>query len=155
VTTLANCKRGLEATVADRKMEHLRRMPLFSRCSKAELENLARNTDEIDIGAGRALITQGQSNHTFYVLLAGEVDVDVDGKQIDHLVPGDFFGEITMIAPGPATATVVTKTPVEVLVMSHAQFHNAIRADEMIAMRVMAVMAERLRRVGLRVNRVG
>ena len=111
---------------------------------------MALNTDEVDIKEGRTLITQGHPNHTFYVLLAGEVEVEVDGKPMERLGPGSFFGEITMIDPGPATATVVTTSPVEALVMSHAQFHNAIKADEMIALRVMAVMAERLRRVGLR-----
>src|SRR5438309_1415392 len=115
--------------MAERKTDLLKRMPIFSRCAKAELEHLARNTDEIDVEPGRTLIVQGQPNHTFYIVCTGELDVMVDGNQIDRLAPGDFFGEITMIAPGPATATVVTRTPVQVLVMSHAQFQNAIRAD--------------------------
>jgi CRP-like cAMP-binding protein len=138
-------KRGLESNMADRKMENLRRMPIFSRCSKKELESVAMNTDEVDIEAGRTLIEQGHPNHTFYVLLKGEVEVDIQGESPRYLGPGDFFGEITMIDPGPATATVVTRSPVKALVMSHTQFHSAIRADEMIALRVMAVMAERLR----------
>jgi CRP-like cAMP-binding protein len=54
-----------------------------------------------------------------------------------------------MLDGGPATATVTTTTPVELLVMSHAQFHNAIKGHETIALGVMAVMAERLRRMGL------
>jgi CRP-like cAMP-binding protein len=135
--------------MADRKVEQLRRMPIFSRCSKAQLESLARNTDEVDLAAGRTLIVQGQANHTFYLLLKGEVEVEVQGHPPRRLGQGDFVGEISMIDPGPATATVVTTTPVEALVMSHAQFHNAIKADETIALRVMAVMAERLRRSGL------
>ncbi len=135
--------------MADRKMDHLRRIPIFSRCTKAELESLAQNTDEVDLEAGRTLIVQGRPNHTFYMILKGEVDVDVHGKPTDHLRPGQFFGEISMLDGGPATATVITTTPVEALVMSHAQFHNAIKAHETIALRVMAVMAERLRRMGL------
>ena len=135
--------------MADRKMEYLKRVPIFARCSRSELETLARNTDEIDLPAGRTLIEQGHPNHTFFVILRGEVTVDVQGKPADRLGPDDFFGEISMIDGGPATATVTTATPVEALVMSHAQFHNAIRGNEMIALRVMAVMAERLRRIGL------
>ncbi len=135
--------------MADRKMDHLRRIPIFSRCRKAELESLAQNTDEVDLEAGRTLIVQGRPNHNFCVILKGEVDVDVHGQPIDHLGPGQFFGEISVLDGGPATATVITTTPVEVVVMSHAQFHNAIKAQETIALRVMAVMAERLRRMGL------
>jgi CRP-like cAMP-binding protein len=135
--------------MADRKIDHLKRIPIFSGCTKAELESLAKNTDEVDLEAGHTLIVQGRPNHTFYVILKGEVDVDVHGKLTDHLGPGQFFGEISMLDRGPATATVTTTTPVEVLVMSHAQFHSAIKAHETIALHVIAVMAERLRRMGL------
>jgi CRP-like cAMP-binding protein len=135
--------------MADRKMDHLRRIPIFARCTKAELASLAQNTDQVDLEAGRTLIVQGRPNHNFCIILQGELDVFVDGKPIDHLGPGQFFGEISMLDGGPATATVTTTTPVEALVMSHAQFHNAIKAHETIALRVMAVMAERLRRMGL------
>jgi CRP-like cAMP-binding protein len=131
--------------MADHKMDALKHVPLFARCSKAELRTLAMNTDEVDVEAGRTLIVQGQSNHTFFILVSGEVEVDIQGQPSHRLGPGDFFGEISMLDSGPATATVVTKTPADVLVMSHAQFQNAIKANEAIALQVIAVMAERLR----------
>ncbi|TMD72925.1 MAG: cyclic nucleotide-binding domain-containing protein, partial [Chloroflexi bacterium] len=63
--------------------------------------------------------------------------------------PGSFFGEISMLDRGPATATVVTSGPSKVMVMSHAQFRDAIRANDQLLSQVMAVMAERLRRDSL------
>jgi CRP-like cAMP-binding protein len=39
----------------------------------------------------------------------------------------------------------VTKTPVDILVMSHPQFRDAIRGNPTLAMNCMAAMAERLR----------
>lgn len=133
--------------MADRKIGQLKRVPIFAQCSASELQSLARNTDEIDVPAGRTLISQGKSNDTFYILLDGQADVSMDGKTINHLKPGDFFGEISMLDRGPATATVVTTSPVEMLVMSHAQFRDAVRAHEEIALRVIAVMANRLRHI--------
>jgi voltage-gated potassium channel len=135
--------------MADYKVDQLRRIPIFAACSKPELQILARNTDEIDFPAGRTLIVQGAPNHTFFLLLQGEVQVDVAGLPPQRLGTGEFFGEITMIAPGPATATVLTTAPSLALVMSHAQFRTAIKANELIALRVMKVMAERLRRINL------
>lgn len=131
--------------MSDRKTDQLKQVPLFARCSKDELRILATNTDEVSIEAGRTLIAQGRPNHSFYILLSGEVEVHVQGQSPRRLGVGDFFGEISMIDSGPATAAVVTKTPVDLLVMSHAQFHSAIKSNETIALRVMAVMAERLR----------
>ncbi|HZU14807.1 MAG TPA: cyclic nucleotide-binding domain-containing protein [Chloroflexota bacterium] len=131
--------------MATSKIDDLKRVPIFARVSRAELESLARNTDEIDFPAGKTLITQGRSNDTFFVLLQGQVEVAVDGKVISHLGPGDVFGEISMLDRGPATATVTTTAPSVFLVMSHAQFRDAVKAHEDLALRVIAVMAERLR----------
>ena len=135
--------------MADDKTEMIKRVPLFARCSRHELQTLAMNADEVSVAAGRTLIEQGRPNHTFYLLLDGEVEVTVQGQPSRYLRTGDFFGEMSMIDLGPATATVVTSTPVELLVMSHGQFHSAIKANETIALRVMAVMAERLRAITL------
>lgn len=131
--------------MADHKVDELKRVPLFAQCSKSELQALAMNTDEIDIAAGKTLIEQGKHNDTFFILLKGEVEVTIEGRGTRRLKPGDFFGEISMLDRGPSTATVTTTTPIEALLMSHAQFHNAIKGNEGIALKVMAVMAERLR----------
>ena len=53
---------------------------------------------------------------------------------------------------GPATATVVTKTPARLMVMSHARFRDAIKASDSLLSVVMAAMAERLRRDSLNQN---
>ena len=113
--------------MAARKVEQLKKMPIFAQCTKSEIANLALNADEVDVEAGRTLIVQGEPNHTFYLLLKGEVEVDVRGLPPVRLGPGDFFGEISMVAPGAATATVVTMSPVEALVMSRAQFHSKLQ----------------------------
>jgi CRP-like cAMP-binding protein len=132
--------------MADPKLEQLKRVPIFSQCSKKELQTLERNTDEVSIPAGRTLIEQGRLNHSFYVLLDGEVEASVDGQPVRRMRAGDIFGEISMLDRGPATATVTTTTPIQALVMSHEQFRDAVRSDQDIAHNVLAVMADRLRR---------
>jgi CRP-like cAMP-binding protein len=101
--------------------------------------------DETPAPAGTELTRQGSSGNTFYVLLDGEADVTIDGKHRRTLKPGDFFGEISMLDRGPATATVVAKTPVRLMVMSHAQFRDAVKANDDLLLHVMSAMGERLR----------
>jgi CRP-like cAMP-binding protein len=50
-----------------------------------------------------------------------------------------------MLDRGHATASVVALSPLELLVMSHAQFRDAVQSNDEIAFKVMAVMAQRLR----------
>jgi CRP/FNR family transcriptional regulator, cyclic AMP receptor protein len=127
------------------KVDRLKAVPLFSRCSKRELEFLSSRMDEVALPARRALLTQGKPTDTFYVLLGGEVEVSRDGSPVKRLATGDFFGEIGMLDRGLATATVTTTGPAEALVMSHAQFRDAIKGNETLVLQVMAAMAERLR----------
>ncbi|HKW71530.1 MAG TPA: cyclic nucleotide-binding domain-containing protein [Candidatus Dormibacteraeota bacterium] len=130
---------------ADPKLKALAQVPLFGRATKRELEFIAREGDEVDIAAGTTLTRQGRSGDTFYVILDGESDVKVNGKARRVLKKGDFFGEISMIDRGLATATVSTRTKSRMFVMSHAQFRDAIKASDSLMVKVLMAMGERLR----------
>ena len=91
------------------------------------------------------LTSQGQAADTFGVLLDGEADVEVDGRHRRTLRVGDYFGEISMLDRGLATATITTSKPSRLLVMSHAQFRDAVKANDALLIKVLAAMGERLR----------
>lgn len=120
-------------------------MPLFSGLGKRELQFLASRVDEVSLQLGHTVIREGQPTESFFILVSGNVRVTRAGKPAARLGPGDFFGEIGMLDHGPATATVVADGPVEAMVLSHAQFRDAIKGNDNLAMQVIAAMAERLR----------
>jgi CRP-like cAMP-binding protein len=132
--------------LSDSKIDALSKVPLFSGSSRRELEFLVTRTDEVEVPAGRTLIQQGALGDTFYLLLEGEASVEVDGHQRPPLRTGSFFGEISMLDRGTATATVVTTAPSKLMVMSHVQFRDAIKGNDELLSQVMAAMALRLRR---------
>ncbi len=131
--------------VPDPKVDRLTKVPLFSRISKRDLEFVASRVDEVSLKPGQTLIREGQPTEAFFVLESGHVQVTRAGKPAARLGPGDFFGEIGMLDGGPATATVVTDGPVEAMVLSHAQFRDAIKGNDSLALQVIAEMARRLR----------
>ena len=130
---------------AHSKANALRKVPLFSKLTKTELEHVAGNADEVDVPAGKKLTTQGRPGDSFYVLLDGEAVVEIGGEKRRTLKPGDFFGEISMLDRGPATATVKTKTPARLLVMSHSQFRDTIKSSDGLLVKVLLAMGVRLR----------
>jgi protein phosphatase len=131
--------------VNDAKLQALSRVPLFSRCTRKELEFIARGGDEVDVKAGKTLIRQGKPGDTFYIQLEGESEVVIDGKRRRVMKPGEFFGEISMIDRGLGTATVTTLTDGRLFVMSHSQFRDAIKASEGLMVKVLLAMGARLR----------
>jgi CRP-like cAMP-binding protein len=125
------------------RTEQLKAIPLFSRLSSADLQFLAGHLDEVSVPAGVTLIIEGKGNQAFFVLLDGQVDVFVGSQHRRNLGPGDFFGEISMMELDPATATVVTRTPIRALVASQAQF-MAVKGNETVMLQLKAAMGERL-----------
>jgi CRP/FNR family transcriptional regulator, cyclic AMP receptor protein len=124
-------------------LDQLKAIPLFSGLARADLQFLARQINEVSIPAGVVLITERLGNDAFFVILEGLVDVSVGGKHRRTLGPHDFFGEISMMELDPATATVVSRTPVRAFVVSHAQF-SAVKAHETVMLELRAAMSQRL-----------
>ena len=131
--------------MSDPRIERLRRVPLFSGLSQKHLAFVASRVDEVDLPAGKTFVTQGSGSHALHIIVDGEVDVTVDGAHRRTMGPGDFFGEISMFDRRPATATVTSVSPLRLLVLSHAQFRDAIKADPDLSMTMLATIAERLR----------
>jgi CRP-like cAMP-binding protein len=125
------------------RAEALKAIPLFAGLSGKDRELLGRYMDELTFAPGATLIKQGQSNHTFFVLVDGKADVEIAGEPRRTLGPADFFGEISMQHRIPATATVVARTEVHAYVMSHEQF-GALSAVPAVLPRLMSAIGDRL-----------
>jgi CRP/FNR family transcriptional regulator, cyclic AMP receptor protein len=134
----------------NQKVELLRKVPLFSRCSKRELAEIATLADEVDLRQGKELIREGTRGREFFVLLEGQADVLKDGKRINEMGPGEFFGEIALVAPSPVrTATVKATTPVRVLVVTAQNFRRLLEGSPQIKLKVLEALAERVSPAGV------
>jgi CRP-like cAMP-binding protein len=129
------------------KVELIRSVPLFARCSKKELAEVAKLADEIDFRPGKVLIREGAAGREFFVLVDGSVDVHRGGKKVRTMGPGDFFGEIALIAKTPRTATVTAATAVDLLVITAQAFRMLLDHQPQIANKVLLALAERLEAV--------
>jgi CRP/FNR family cyclic AMP-dependent transcriptional regulator len=122
----------------------LRQVPLFAHCSKRQLEQVARIADEIDLREGKEMTREGSRGREFFVLLEGEAEVVKDGRRINRLGPGDFFGEIALVYDAPRTATVTATSPVRTLVVTERSFRRLMEEQPEIQRKVLVALAERL-----------
>jgi CRP/FNR family transcriptional regulator, cyclic AMP receptor protein len=128
----------------DAKMELLKKVPLFSGCSKGELRELAKTADELDLRQGTVLTREGRLGREFFVLIDGTAEVTKKGKKIAQLGPGDWLGEIALITDSPRTATVTATSPVDVLVITDRRFRSVVETMPSIAVKVLASVGQRL-----------
>ncbi len=126
------------------KIDLLKSVPLFARCSKSELAAIAAEADELDMPAGHALAREGESGREFIVIVEGEADVKRNGKRINTLGRGDFLGEIALLTGGPRTATVTSTSECDLLVLTDRAFRRVTEAMPSVSEKVMQALAERL-----------
>ena len=126
------------------KVELIKRVPLFSECSRKDLEEIASIADEIDLREGKELTKEGRPGREFFVLIEGEADVNKGSHRINRLGAGDFFGEISLVTRRPRTATVVATSPVRALVITDRSFRALLEHQPEIQGKVMSALAARL-----------
>jgi CRP-like cAMP-binding protein len=126
------------------KIELIKRVPLFSRCTKKELAALAADADELTLPAGRTLTKQGATGREFIVIVEGSAEVEKNGRTVASLGSGDFLGEIALISGAARTATVTTTTQTRLLVLTDRAFKRVVKEIPSVQGSVLKALSERL-----------
>jgi CRP/FNR family transcriptional regulator, cyclic AMP receptor protein len=128
----------------DARLELLKGVPLFARCSKAELRQIAMLADVLDLDEGRTLIREGERAQEFFVVVDGSLRATRKGRKVSDLGAGDFVGEIALVADLPRTATVTTSSSVRLLVLTARGFRDLLVDSPSIAPKILQSLGERL-----------
>jgi CRP/FNR family transcriptional regulator, cyclic AMP receptor protein len=128
----------------DKKVESLKRAPLFADLSRRELVQLARLSDDVEVPAGRVLCKEGDRGREFFVLVEGEVEVARKGRRVAALGPGDFVGEISLLEQMPRTATVTAKTPLRFFVLTPKEFQQVLDENPSVERKILRALARRV-----------
>ena len=122
----------------------LRAHPIFQPLADGTLEQLARALEPVHAVAGADVIRQGDQGDRVYVVVSGELAVEVDGLAGGRLGPGDVFGEIALLRDVPRTATVRAATGSELLTLGRDEFLAAVTGHPRSAAEADVVVATRL-----------
>jgi CRP-like cAMP-binding protein len=125
-------------------------VPLFSACSKRDLQIIARHTDVVEVPAGTEVVTEGGKGDAFFFILAGEAAVRRRGRTVATLRPGQFFGELALLDPAPRDATVVAAGRLTVGVLGARVFRAIVLEVPAMSEKLLRGMAKRLREADLR-----
>ena len=128
----------------DAKIELIRSVPLFSRCTKKELAAIASESYEFHPKEGTKLTRQGQRGREFIVIVEGSAEVVKNGRRVASLGPGDFLGEIALLCGAPRNATVTTTSPTRLLVLTERAFTRVIDQIPSIRANLLRALSERL-----------
>ncbi len=123
-------------------------VPLFAGLSKRQLRRLADEGREVAVKEGWRVVGEGEPGDDLFVILEGEARVVArSGRTLSRLLPGDFFGEISLLDGGARTATVVAETPMSLFRIDRAGLARIVKEDPGVGLRMLEELARRLRRM--------
>ena len=121
----------------------LAKIPLFKECTKKELQAVSRLVTPINVKAGKVLTKEGDAGREFMIIATGSASVRRKGRKIATLGPGDFFGELALLAGVPRTATVIAESDMIVEALNRAEFATLLDESPSIARKVLSAVARR------------
>ena len=115
----------------------LKQVPLFSDLDGRELEQIAESMKRREFSAGQEIAREGESGVGFFVIEDGNAKVTVHGDERRRLGPGDYFGEIALVANRPRTATVTADTDLVAYGMTFWDFRPLVEGNATIAWKLL------------------
>jgi MFS family permease len=109
------------------------RVPMFAPLSVAAKERVAANLIPVAVSAGDLVIRAGDAGDRFYIVGAGELDIDAAGRHTTAR-EADYFGEIALLRDVRRTATVTAIRDSQLYALGRDDFlaavtgHSAARA---------------------------
>ncbi|MBK9166836.1 MAG: mechanosensitive ion channel [Bryobacterales bacterium] len=102
----------------DARAAALDRVEIFQALHPAEREALSASLSRLSFAPGEAILRQGEPGDSLFILASGRVRVLVSrpsglSEQVAILGPGDFFGEMALLAGETRAATVTAIDAVE------------------------------------------
>ncbi len=130
---------------------HLRRVPLFADFEESELDELLSVMKEKRFLRDATILIQRDPGESCFLIASGEVKVSLfgeDGKEIilAKLGEGEVFGEMALLSGSPRSATVIAMQDTTLLVLEREEFSKLLMRQPKIALKILGVMADRLRK---------
>jgi CRP-like cAMP-binding protein len=130
----------------------LRKTPLFAGLSEEEMHALRRRVVSRKCDRGEILFHEGDACRGLYIVASGKVriyKVSASGREqvLSVEKPGSSFAELPVFDGGNYPASAAASEQAEVLFISRKDFQDFCREHPEVALKVIAVVGGRLRRL--------
>jgi CRP/FNR family cyclic AMP-dependent transcriptional regulator len=130
-------------------------IPLFAGLTAEQLDKVGRLAKVRSYPIRAVVVTQGEPARELFAIVGGRLKVascGPDGQDtvLGIMAEGEVFGEVALLDGGTRSATCTTIEACELLVIERAQFLELLETSPGIAVKLLDVLAKRLRRLSQR-----
>ena len=131
--------------MAQASSDLLRRVPLFADLEKKDLERIGTSMKSRRFSAGDVVAREGEGGVGFFVIEDGRARVEVGDRAVGELGPGDYFGEIALVAETMRTATVTAETDLTCYGLTRWEFRPIVESNPKVAWKLLEAIANKVR----------
>jgi CRP/FNR family cyclic AMP-dependent transcriptional regulator len=133
-------------------MLELANVPLLQRLAPYDIEQLAHQLRRRQYARGEVIFLTGDPGINLCIIESGRVKLTLTSQDLgrevalDHLGPGDVFGELALLDGEPRSADAIAVEPTRLLLLSRDDFRTFLTNHPAAALDLLADMSRRLRR---------
>jgi CRP-like cAMP-binding protein len=101
--------------------DRMRSIWLLSGCTTDEIRKIRSLSTPLDVPEGKTLVRQGETCSQFFIVARGTAVVSFDHRPVALIEAGSFFGDMALFGRGAHRATVISATPMALLVLSRQE----------------------------------
>lgn len=145
----------MPAKTHEKHLALLSSIPLFAGLTPEQLAKVAALAQVRTYARHQTVVTQGEPAHALFAIIRGRLKVASsapDGRDVvlGIMAEGEVFGEVALLDGGARSATCTSIEPCELLVIDRDQFMELLESTPSIAVKLLHVLAGRLRRLSRR-----
>lgn len=130
----------------------LRQVTTFQSLSDSQIQILTGTARFERYATGEILVRQGEEGRSLFVIRSGTVSVERAGEagssqRMATLRAGDFFGEMSLLTGEPRSATVVSMSEVEVVVVDKSGVAAVLSQDQKLVKSLSDTLERRSRQL--------
>ncbi len=131
------------------RLHFLKRCTLFAALSDWELQSIARLTRLVEVKRDEVVFKTGDAAASFYIVISGKFEVfageGIRRQTLVYLKQGSYFGEMSLIADQPHSATVAARSDSLVLEISKDNFKKIVEHNATVSLEISRVLSRRLK----------
>ena len=127
------------------RQSFINRLPFTADWPPGAIRELGRKMQLANYFKGRKLLSCGADNRTFYIVYEGAFKVEVDGKRVGKVLPGEFIGEISLLQNSLIQADVIAFEDSQCLYLDKHEFIRFISEEFVVSLYVEKVSSKRLK----------
>jgi CRP/FNR family transcriptional regulator, cyclic AMP receptor protein len=131
----------------EERADLVRAVSVFEHVQPADIDALAAIATDVEFPAGRTIARQGEMGNGLFVVAAGRVNVIRDGEWLATLGPGEWFGELAVLARAPRIASCIATEPTICLAVAAWDTEQLLLERPALALAMLRSLATRMRAV--------